>query len=127
MIRGTRTSSEPPVSRRVRAVFDAAPRAGELPTGKAGFCLYDTKKTATGLLLEAGLSDAEAMDFSGHRAASMLHQYRTNTARRHGASVRKRDEYLASAFADTKPSNAESLANFPVNLVAVQGLEPVAA
>lgn len=65
-------------ARRVRKVFYAALGACELPTGKAGYCLYDTKKTATGLLLDAGLSDAEAMDFSGHRTASML----TATARR---------------------------------------------
>jgi len=54
----------------------------------------------------SGLSDAEAMDFSGHRTASMLHRYRTKTAKRHGASVGKRDAYLAKQFADKKPANA---------------------
>jgi integrase len=99
-------------ARRVRKVFYRALTACGLPTGKAGYTLYDTKKTAVGLLLDAGLSDAEAMDFSGHRTASMLQRYRTKTAKRHGASVRKRDEYLASlGVADSPAVSADSLPN----------------
>ncbi len=74
--------------------------------------LYDTKKTAVGLLLDASLSDAEAMDFSGHKTASMLQRYRTKTAKRHGASVRKRDEYLDGlGLADSSAVVADSLLN----------------
>ncbi len=100
-------------AKRLRKHFYKALTACGLPTGKAaGYCLYDTKSTATGLLLDAGLSDAEAMDFSGHKTASMLQRYRKKTAKRHGASVRKRDEYLANLgltdisaeFADSRPN-----------------------
>jgi hypothetical protein len=54
----------------------------------------------------------------------MLHRYRTKTAKRHGASVRKRDEYLAKVLAEKKAHDAESRVISLGNLVAVQGFEP---
>ena len=66
-----RTDSVP----RWTLVASATTRPG-VATGKAGFCLYDTKKTARASCSTPGISDAEAMDFSGHRTASMLHHYR---------------------------------------------------
>lgn len=111
-------------AKNVGKAFYAALTACELPTGKAGYTLYDTKKTATGLLLDAGLPDAEAMGFSGHRTASMLHRYRTKTVKRHGASVRKRNAYLAKLLADKTPPVADSLLNFRRNLVGMPGFEP---
>jgi integrase len=85
---------------RDRRVFFEALRACGLGTGKVGgFTLYDIKKTAIGLMLDSGLSDVEAMDFSGHKTTAMLHRYRNKTRERHAASVRKRDEYLAKKLA----------------------------
>lgn len=101
---------EPLDERKVREVsFYDALKACELPVGRdqGGFILYDLKATAVGAMLDAGLSDAEAMDFTGHKTASMLRRYRKKTAKRHGASVRKRDQYLAERFAERKPADAE--------------------
>jgi integrase len=107
-----------------RMAFYKALEACELPTGRAGYTLYDAKKTAVGLLLDAGLSDAEAMDFSGHKTPSMLNRYRAKTAKRHGASVRKRDEYLARVLADNPGTFADNLAGFRGDLVGMPGFEP---
>jgi integrase len=100
---------EPMRPKRTRKAFYRALKACGLPTGKeSGYVLYDLKKTGVGLLLDAGLSDAEAMDFTGHRTASMLHRYRAKTAKRHAASVAKRDAYLEKQFAHISGGFAHS-------------------
>ena len=75
----------------------------EPSVGAGGFTLYDTKKTAAGLLVDSGLSEAEAMAFSGHKTASMFQRYVVKSSVRHRESVRRRDEYLERRLADKKP------------------------
>ncbi len=98
---------------RVRALFYAALEACELPSGRAGFTLYDTKETAAGLLVDSGLSDAEAMAFSGHRTPSMFQRYVIRNSDRHRKNVRKRDAYLKRQLSESKGANSERIAKFP--------------
>lgn len=74
---------------RERAFYPSL-KACELPTGRNGYLLYDVKKSAAGLLIDAGLTEREAMHFSGHATPSMFDRYLIKSAKRHGASVRKR-------------------------------------
>lgn len=99
--------------RRVRRQFYAALEARGFSTGRGGFTLYDTKKTAAGLLIDSGLSTREAMHFSGHATESMFDRYIIKNSDRHRENVRKRDEYLARRFAEKRPSDAERTAVFP--------------
>jgi integrase len=99
------------VSARTRRVFYAALSACGLPIGRKGFVLYDTKKTAAGLLIDSGLSEREAMHFSGHKTPSMFDRYVIKSAKRHGESVRRRDEYLERRLANRNPE-AETI-DFP--------------
>jgi len=113
-------AGEPLDERKVREVsFYNALKACGLPVGRdtGGFILYDLKASAVGAMLDAGLSDAEAMDFSGHKTASMLRRYRKKTAKRHGASVRKRDQYLEAKFAESGGAAAEKAPKNPSNSV----------
>lgn len=98
---------------RVRAIFYTALEKVELPAGRAGFTLYDTKKTAAGLLVDSGLSEAEAMAFSGHRTASMFERYVIRNADRHRESVRRRDAYLEKRLSEKKTPDSERIAVFP--------------
>ncbi len=100
-------------ARQVRRLFYEALEACGLATGRAGFTLYDTKKTAAGLLVDSGLSESEAMAFSGHRTASMFQRYVVRNADRHRESVRRRDAYLEKRFAEKQPADAERVAKFP--------------
>lgn len=100
-------------ARRVRRVFYEALEACELPTGRAGFLLYDTKKTAAGVLIDAGLSEREAMHFSGHKTASMFDRYVIKSSERHRANVRQRDQYLAERLGEKQASVGERDANLP--------------
>jgi integrase len=99
--------------RQVRRQFYAALAARGLATGRAGFTLYDTKKTAAGLLVDSGLSEAEAMAFSGHRTASMFQRYVIRNADRHRESVRRRDAYLEKRLSEKKSADSERVAVFP--------------
>jgi integrase len=90
-------------ARQVRKPFYRALRARGFPVGVGGFTLYDTKKTAAGLLVDSGLSEAEAMAFSGHKTPSMFQRYVVKSSARHRESVRRRDEYLERRLADKKP------------------------
>jgi hypothetical protein len=99
---------------KVRELFYAALDANELPTGRAGFTLYDTKKTAAGLLVDSGLSEAEAMAFSGHRTPSMFQRYVIRNSDRHRESVRRRDAYLKERLSQKKTGgDSERIAKFP--------------
>jgi integrase len=95
-------------ARQVRRPFYRALKARGFPVGVGGFTLYDTKKTAAGLLVDSGLSEAEAMAFSGHQTASMFQRYVVKSSARHRESVRRRDEYLERRLASVKPE-AETL------------------
>lgn len=90
-------------ARWVRAHFYRALEVCELPRGKAaGFCLYDTKKTAIGALFDAGLTEAEVQHFSGHKTSPMVQRYHVKNADRHRAAIRKRDEYFEKRGADSR-------------------------
>jgi len=99
--------------RRVRRVFYEALEACELPTGRGGFTLYDTKKTAAGLLIDSGLSEREAMHFSGHATPNMFDRYIVKSSARHRENVKKRDLYLEGRLAEKQPPDAERIAVFP--------------
>lgn len=99
--------------RRVRRAFYEALEACGLPTGRKGFTLYDTKKTAAGLLIDSGLSEHEAMHFSGHATASMFDRYIVKSSARHRENVKKRDLYLERRLAEKQPADAERVAVFP--------------
>ncbi len=86
--RGTRAA------RVVRRHFYRALKACELPVGKGGFTLYDTKRTAIGALFDAGLTEAEVQAFSGHKTSVMVQRYHLKSAERHRAAIRKRDDYF---------------------------------
>jgi len=103
-----------PVSERHgRRVFYAALEACGHVAGRKGYTLYDSKKTAAGLLIDSGLSESEAMNFSGHATPSTFNRYLIKSAKRHGAAVRKRDEYLEKRLADIRGVDADSVAEFP--------------
>lgn len=78
----------------VRPYFYEALEACEIPTGRKGFTLYDTKKAAMGLMVDAGLTVEEIMAFSGHRSRAMVERYVVRNADRQAKSVDKRDAYL---------------------------------
>jgi integrase len=96
----------------VREHFYTALEAVGLPTGRQGFTLYDTKKSAAGLLIDSGLSEQEAMHFSGHKTPSMFDRYLIKSPERH-AQVARRDAYLAKRLADTASPAADTVAKFP--------------
>jgi hypothetical protein len=81
-------------AKRVRPFFYAALKTCGFEAGRAGFTLYDTKKTAAGLLIDPGLTEREAMHVSGHKTPSMFDRYIVKSADRHREQVRKRDAYL---------------------------------
>lgn len=78
----------------VRPYYYEALEACGVPIGRAGFTLYDTKKTAMGLMVDAGLTVEEIMAFSGHRSRAMVERYVVRNADRQAKSVDKRDAYL---------------------------------
>ncbi|MDQ5871811.1 MAG: tyrosine-type recombinase/integrase [Acidobacteriota bacterium] len=86
-------------AKQVRPAFYAALEACGLEPGRAGYTLYDTKKTAAGLLIDSGLTEREAMHFSGHATTSMFDRYIVKSADRHREQVRKRDAYLERRLA----------------------------
>jgi len=98
---------------RTRREFYAALEACGLPPGQKGFTLYDTKKTAAGLLIDAGLSEREAMHFTGHKTPSMFDRYVIKSADRHRASVLKRDAYLEERLAESRSRETERVVDFP--------------
>jgi hypothetical protein len=92
------------IERHVRLAFYEALEECGLPTGRTvGFTLYDTKKTAAGLLIDSGLSEREAMHFSGHATPSMFDRYIVKSSERHRENVKKRDEYLERRLAEKHP------------------------
>jgi integrase len=108
--------------KRDRRLFYAALEACGFEPGRSGFTLYDVKKTAAGLLVDSGLTEREAMAFSGHATPSMFDRYIIKSAERHGQSVRKRDAYLErrlaekpapAGFADNHSADADRVAVFP--------------
>jgi integrase len=86
----------------IRPYFYAALEAKEIPTKRAGFTMYDTKKTAMGVMVDAGLTVEEIMAFSGHRNRAMVERYIVRNAERQASSVDRRDEYLARRLSDRK-------------------------
>ena len=61
----------------------------------------------------AGLSEREAMHFSGHKTPSMFDRYVIKNADRHRASLEKRDQYLERRLAERKGASAERVLDFP--------------
>ena len=64
-------------------------------------------------MVDSGLSEAEAMAFSGHRTPSMFQRYVIRNADRHRESVRKRDAYLEKRLAEKREPDAETVVAFP--------------
>jgi integrase len=105
---------EPMDDENVRPFFYEALEAAEIPTGRAGFTLYDTKKTAMGVMVDAGLSVEEIMAFSGHRDRAMVERYVVRNADRQAKSVARRDAFLRKALSQKKRgSDSERVAVFP--------------
>jgi integrase len=75
--------------------------ACELPTGVAGFTLYDLKRTAIGLLFDSDLTEAAVQHFSGHKTSPMVQRYYLKNADRHRVAVQQRDEHLAKRLAQS--------------------------
>lgn len=100
-------------AKRVRPLFYRALAAVGLKSGRQGFTLYDTKKTAAGLLIDSGLTEREAMHFSGHSTPSTFDRYIVKSADRHRENVRKRDAYLEKRLADRPVPNADRVIAFP--------------
>lgn len=81
-----------------RDLFAAACADLELPYGREdGFTIYSVKSTAVGLAHEAGLSESEIMDRSGHRTASMMRRYLKQHPDRAHAASRKLEAHLAES------------------------------
>ena len=95
----------------LRAFYDALAACG-FESGRKGFTLYHTKKTAAGLLIDSGLTTREAMHFSAHATESMFDRYIIKSAERHRENVRRRDEHLERRLAGKKPTDAETIAVF---------------
>ena len=56
-----------------RTIFAADCKKMELPCGrKNGFTIYTVKSTAVGLMHDAGLSEGEIKDRSGHKTDAMM-------------------------------------------------------
>jgi integrase len=104
---------EPLGNENVRPRYYEALEACGFPTGRAGFTLYDTKKTAMGVMVDAGLTVEEIMAFSGHKNRAMVERYIVRNAERQARSVDKRDEYLRNRLAEQTPADAERLTVFP--------------
>lgn len=104
---------EPLDERHVRRAFYKALKACGFESGRKGFTLYDTKKTAAGLLIDSGLSEREAMHFSGHATPSMFDRYIIKSAERHRENVKRRDEYLSRRLAEKRVPDVERVAVFP--------------
>lgn len=98
-------------ARQVRKPFYRALKVRGLPVGVGGFTLYDTKKTAAGLMVDSGLSEAESMVFSGQKTPSMFQRYVVKNSARHRESVRRRDAYLERRLAN-KRAEAQTV-DFP--------------
>lgn len=101
-----------------RRIFEAVCREMELPYGrKDGFTIYTVKSTAIGLMHDAGLSDGEIKDRSGHRTDSMMRRYLKQRPERAHASSQKLDAYLAQKreerIADIRTADADKVAEFP--------------
>jgi integrase len=99
-------------ARRVRTLFYAALKACGLTSGRGGFTLYDLKKTAAGVLIDSGLTEREAMHFSGHKTPAMFDRYVIKSTDRHRANVKTRDAWLAAQFADKKSPDADRVLDF---------------
>lgn len=97
-----------------RPYYYEALKACGFPTGRAGFTLYDTKKTAMGIMVDAGLTVEEIMAFSGHRSRAMVERYVVRNAERQAKSVDKRDAYLKKVLSQKKQGgDSERVAVFP--------------
>ena len=56
-------------------------------------------------LFDAGLTEAEAQHFSGHRTSPMVQRYHVKNADRHRAAIGKRDEFFEKRTADSRRDN----------------------
>jgi integrase len=99
-------------ARQVRLAFYAALKACKLASGRTGFTLYDLKKTAAGVLIDSGLTEREAMHFSGHKTPAMFDRYVIKSSDRHRANVKTRDAWLAAKLADKKSPDADRVLDF---------------
>jgi integrase len=93
----------------IRRYFYAALEAKEIPTKRAGFTMYDTKKTAMGVMVDAGLTVEEIMAFSGHRNRAMVERYIVRNADRQAKSVDRRDDYLVKRLAQKKAESSRRI------------------
>lgn len=101
---------------RDRAIFADVCKKMELPYGrKAGFTIYTVKSTAVGLMHDAGLSEGEIKDRSGHKTTAMMRRYLRQRPERAHAASRKLEEYLTRQreLAEKQPADAERIAVFP--------------
>ncbi len=96
----------PANERTIRPFFYAALEAKAIPTKRAGFTMYDCKKTAMGVMVDAGLTVEEIMAFSGHRNRAMVERYIVRKADRQEKSVEKRDEYLSKRLSEKRAEEA---------------------
>jgi hypothetical protein len=69
--------------------------------------MYDTKKTAMGVMVDAGLTVEEIMAFSGHRNRTQVERYIVRNAERQAKSVDRRDEYLTKRLSEKKADDSE--------------------
>ena len=60
-----------------------------------GVTIYTVKSTAVGRMHDAGLSDAEIMDRSGHKTDAMMRRYLKQRPERAHAASEKLEAYLA--------------------------------
>jgi integrase len=107
------SNGKPLRSETVREHFYLALEAVGLSAGRDGFTLYDVKRVAAGLLIDSGLTEREAMHFSGHKTPSMFDRYLIKSPERHAEQVARRDAYLAKRLADTASTGADKVAEFP--------------
>jgi integrase len=94
---------------RDRELFAEACKELGLPYGREdGFTIYTVKSTAIGLAHDAGLSEGEIMDRSGHKSSMMRRYLKQHPERAHAASAK-----LEAHLAETRARLAESALAFP--------------
>jgi integrase len=98
-----------------RKIFKEVCKEMELGYGRdGGFTIYTVKSTAVGLMSEAGLSNKEIKDRSGHKTDAMMERYlKQHPKRAHDASDKVEAEVEKRRLAEKKTSDAERVAVFP--------------
>jgi integrase len=100
-----------------RKIFAKVCEEMELDYGrKGGFTIYTVKSTAIGLMHDAGLSDAEIKDRSGHRTDAMMRRYLKQKPERAHAASKRLETFLSrkrKRVAEKPTADAERIAVFP--------------